>query len=204
VFRSRASLGYTLATGLIFGSFLGYLNSAQQILQVQYALGARFPIYFAILAIAIGSASISNSRLVMLHGMRPLVVRSLAALVTISTAFFVVSSMLAGQPPLWALMAYLMLVFFCVGILFGNLNALAMEPLGHVAGTGAAVVGSFSTLISLLLGTIIGQSYDGTVLPLVGGFAVLSAAGGVVVWWTRHASDMNDEPGVLEMGTGSH
>ena len=71
----------------------------------------------------------------------------------------------SGHPPLWMLMTYLMVAFFGVGLLFGNLNTLAMEPLGHIAGTGAAVVGATSMLISLVLGTSIGQSYNGTVLP---------------------------------------
>jgi DHA1 family bicyclomycin/chloramphenicol resistance-like MFS transporter len=203
VCRSRVALGYTLAAGLVFGSFLGYLNSAQQILQEQYALGAQFPAYFAVLAIALGGASISNSRLVMRHGMRPLVVRSLAMVVVASVTFLGVAWLDAGRPPLWGLMAYLILVFFGIGILFGNLNALAMEPLGHVAGTGAAVVGSFSTLISLGLGTMIGQSYNGTVLPLILGFAVLSMAGGLVVWRIRPTFRQGDDAAVLEVGTES-
>jgi DHA1 family bicyclomycin/chloramphenicol resistance-like MFS transporter len=90
------------------------------------------------------------------------------------------------------MMLYLAIVFFSVGMLFGNLNALAMEPLGHVAGTGAAVVGSLSTFISLPIGTLIGQSYNGTVLPLVAGFAVLSAAASGVVWWIERASGGDD------------
>jgi DHA1 family bicyclomycin/chloramphenicol resistance-like MFS transporter len=80
-------------------------------------------------------------------------------------------------------MGYLLVAFYGIGILFGNLNALAMEPLGHIAGTGAAVVGSLSTMISLVLGTAIGQSYNGTVLPLVGGFAVLGLSALVAVRW---------------------
>jgi len=183
VCRSRAGLGYTVAAGLVFGAFLGYLNSAQQILQEQYGLGALFPLYFAILALAIGGASVSNARLVMHHGMLRLATRSLWIICALSTVFLAVAWGFAGHPPLWLLMSYLMLAFFAVGILFGNLNALAMEPLGHVAGTGAAVVGSLSTLISLLLGTAIGQSYNGTIFPLVGGFAVLSAASAMVVRW---------------------
>jgi len=70
-------------------------------------------------------------------------------------------------------------------MLFGNLNALAMETLGHIAGVGAAVIGSLSTLISLFLGTLIGQSYNGTVLPLVTGFALLSIAAFGVIEWTE-------------------
>ncbi|MCA9976913.1 MAG: hypothetical protein KC413_14230, partial [Anaerolineales bacterium] len=73
--------------------------------------------------------------------------------------------------------------FFAVGILFGNLNAMAMEPLGHIAGVGAAVVGSFSTLLSMMLGMVIGRSYDGTIIPLVVGMVVLTGISVFVVRW---------------------
>jgi DHA1 family bicyclomycin/chloramphenicol resistance-like MFS transporter len=84
---------------------------------------------------------------------------------------------------LWLLMAFLMTSFFCTGILFGNLNALAMQPLGRLAGIGAAVVGSFATLISMLLGTLIGCSYNGTILPLVVGMTLLSGITIFVIRW---------------------
>jgi DHA1 family bicyclomycin/chloramphenicol resistance-like MFS transporter len=204
VFRSRLALGYTVAAGLVFGSFLGYLNSAQQILQVQYGLGRDFPLYFAGLALAIGGASFSNARLVMRFGMRRLVGRALVSIWLVSSLFLAIAWQVEGHPPLVALMGYLTLVFFGVGILFGNLNALAMEPLGHIAGTGAAVVGSFSTLISLVLGTLIGQSYDRTVIPLVGGFALLSAAAALVVRWTERPSRGESErSSLLELGSES-
>ena len=87
--------------------------------------------------------------------------------------------------------------------LFGNLNALAMEPLGRIAGVGAAVIGSLSTLISLLLGTMIGQSYNGTVLPLVGGFAILSIIAFFVVGWALLARvDARRALGLRKRGQG--
>jgi DHA1 family bicyclomycin/chloramphenicol resistance-like MFS transporter len=154
---------------------IGYLTSAQQIFQDTYALGALFPLFFAILALAIGSASFSNARLVMRFGMRLLTGRALIALTVLSAVFFVVAATMSGQPPLWAFMIYGLAVFFCLGILFGNLTAMAMEPLGHIAGVGAAVVSTLTGFISLVLGSAVGLSYDGTVLPLVGGFALLGA-----------------------------
>ncbi len=185
IFSNRIASGYTLAAGLIFGAFVGYLNSAQQIFQVQYGLGRMFPLYFAFLALSIGSASFTNGRLVMRYGMRWLSLSALLTLGGLSLTFLAVAYGWAGQPPLWALMIYFLMAFFCIGILFGNLNALAMGPLGHIAGVGAAVVGSLSTFISLLLGTLIGQSYNGTVLPLVGGFALLSAAALSAMHWAE-------------------
>ena len=180
---NRAAFGYTLAAGFVFGAFIGYLNSTQQILQQQYELGAQFPLYFGVLALAIGGASIVNARLVMRLGMRELSNHALVGTGVLSAAFVLVVYLSAGHPPLWALMTYLMLVFFAMGMLFGNLNALAMEPLGHIAGVGAAVVGSLSTAMSLPLGVAIGQAYDGTVGPMVLGFAVLSVAAlGAMRW----------------------
>ena len=103
----------------------------------------------------------------------------------VSVLFFGLAYAWDGQPPLWALMAYLMIAFFCIGLTFGNLNAMAMHPLGHIAGTGAAVVGALSTLLSLVFGTIVGQFYNGTVLPLVGGFALLCSLALVAMRWAE-------------------
>lgn len=191
IFANRIALGYTLMAGLVSGAFVGYLNSAQQIFQDQYGLGQLFPLYFSVLALALGSASFLNARLVMRYGMRTLVLRSLLLITLLSIVFAAVVFTLAGQPPLWLLMGFFLITFFGVGILFGNLNALAMEPLGHIAGVGAAVVGSLSTLLSSLLGTVIGQNYNGTVLPLIFGFGILSAISLVVMRWSENG--LNDE-----------
>ncbi len=185
IIKNRLALGYTVTAGLVSGAFVGYLNSAQQIFQEQYALGTLFPIYFAIIASSIGLASLANSRLVMRYGMRFLVRTAMLTIVILSVAAFGFALFAAGQPPLWFLMTYLMMTFFGVGILFGNLNALAMEPLGHMAGIGAAIVGSLSTLLSTLLGTVIGQSYNGTIFPLVAGLMVLVGLSIIVVRWAE-------------------
>ena len=188
VVTNRVTVCYTIAAGLVFGAFLGYLTSAQQILQEQYALGSRFPLYFAMLAVAIGGASLANAKLVLRYGMRPLSQWALWGIFAASLLFSGVSALASGHPPLLLLMAYLMASFFGIGLLFGNLSTLAMQPLGAIAGTGSAVVGATSMLISLTLGTVIGQIYDGTVLPLVVGFAVLSLCSIVAAWWAEAGS----------------
>ena len=157
--------------------------------------GTQFPLYFAVLAIAIGGASFLNASLVVRYGMRSLSMWSLRGICAASLVFSVVAAIDAGHPPLWTLMTYLLVTFFGIGLLFGNLTALAMQPLGHIAGTGAAVVGATSMLISLALGTWIGQSYNGTVLPLVVGFAVLSACSIAAVWWADLVPPGRARPG---------
>ena len=176
------TLGYTVAAGLVFGAFVGYLASTQQILGELYGLGAQFPLYFGANALAFGAASMVNARLVMRLGMRRLAGTGLAATSTLSLIFFVVTLMVDGHPPLWVLMGYFLLTFFFTGVLFGNFNALAMEPMGHIAGTAAAVVGSLATVVSSALGWALGQAYDGTVRPMVAGFAALTILAGVAMF----------------------
>jgi DHA1 family bicyclomycin/chloramphenicol resistance-like MFS transporter len=176
VLRNRCALGYTISAGLVFGAFIGYLSSAQQIFQSQFNLGTQFPLYFAALALSIGCASLLNARLVMRYGMRLLSRRALQSMSILSVGYFLYAATQGGTPSLWTMMTWGPLTFFAIGLLFGNFNALAIESLGHIAGSASAVIGSVSTAISLILGVTIGQAYDGTVLPLVGGFALLGLA----------------------------
>ena len=187
VLSNRVTLGYTLMAGLIAGAFQGYLSSAQQVFQFQYELGTLFPVIFAVNAIAIGLASFTNGRLVMRYGMRTLSRIALFTFCGLSVAFSGVALLTGGQPSLWLFMAYLLPTFFCVGLLFGNMNAMAMEPVGHLAGMGAAVVGSLSTLLATPLGMAVGQAYNGTITPLVLGFTVLGLGALVLMRWAEGA-----------------
>ncbi len=182
VLGNGTAMRYTIAAGVIFGAFTGYLNSVQQILQEQYQLGDDFPLYFALLALGIGVASFVNAKLVMRFGMHKISRMAISTFTLLAIGFLGVAWQFAGHPPLYALLGYFMAAFFCLGLLFGNLNALAMEPLGHNAGIGASVVGSLSTLLSIPLGAYIGQAYDQTILPLMIGFSVLSAITWVLIF----------------------
>ncbi|MCA9983222.1 MAG: multidrug effflux MFS transporter [Anaerolineales bacterium] len=185
VLSNRVVLGYTLAAGVISGAFVGYLSSSQQIFQTTFAVGDSFPIYFGALSAGSGLASFTNARLVMRFGMQWLTTMSARALTGMSAVFLLIALLLDRQPPFWLALVYLFAMFFCIGILFGNMNSLAMEPLGHVAGTGAAVVGSLSTIISSQLGAMVGQAYDGTMVPLVTGFVVLGLGNLLLMWWAE-------------------
>ncbi|MFK7802680.1 MAG: multidrug effflux MFS transporter [Anaerolineae bacterium] len=190
VFTNRVALGFTLASGLFSGAFLGYLNSAQPVFQDLYGLGERFPLIFAIISIASGLASFINARLVLRFGMRWLTNAANSSLTVLSILYFIYAVMQQGQPPLWTFIAYFLLNFFAVGIMFGNLNSMAMEPLGHIAGVGSAVVGSLSLFLSIPIGAVIGRAFDGTVLPLIGGFALMCFATIFVMRW----ADSGDQP----------
>lgn len=175
VLRTPAALGYTVATGCIFAPFVGYLSSAQQLFQEVYGIVDDFPLYFAGLALAIGSAALVNGRFVMRFGMHRIALVAAAVASTLAATLLVVLLLRDGALPLWSFMTAFALLFFCVGGLFGNLNAMAMEPLGHLAGVGASVVGALSTCIAVPLGAAIGQAFDGSVVPVVTGFAVFAS-----------------------------
>ena len=187
VLRTRSALGYTLGTGFVFAPFLAYLSSAQQIFQDAYRTGALFPFWFGLLALAFGGASLVNGRLVMKHGMRRLLKAATLAVTLAAVVAWALAFAFEGLPPFWLFMAYLMTHFFCMGMVFGNLNALAMRPLGHMAGVGAAVVASLTAFIGVPLGTLVGQSFDGTMYAQIGAFAVAGAATLAVTSWAERA-----------------
>lgn len=189
VIRNRLSLGYTLASGFISGALLAYLNSIQQVFQDVYRLGREFPIYMALFALSLGGASFVNSRLVMRVGMRRLSWRTIKLFIIIMTIYLVVTIILNGHSPLWFMMTCFSLCFFCMGIIFGNLNTIAMEPLAHIADVGAAVIGCLASLLSSVLGMIVGRCFDGTTLPLAIGFVFCGMLTATFMYWADKKSE---------------
>ncbi|MDX9859769.1 MAG: multidrug effflux MFS transporter [Rhodospirillales bacterium] len=183
VLTHRTVVAYLMATACLFSAFVGYLTAAQQIFQETYGLGRLFPLAFGGLAGSIGLAAFVNSRIVVLLGMRRLVYLALAGIITLTWSFAGFALLFDGVPPLPLVFLLLVPMFFCHGMLFGNLNALAMQPMGHIAGSAAAVIGTVVTAISATVGSLIGQAYDGTVLPLAFGFAGFSLLALVFCRW---------------------
>ncbi len=176
VFTNPASFYYGLCSGLTFGSLVGYLNSAQQIFQGYFKTGDRFAFYFGAIALSIGAAALFNARIVERYGMKSIITKALIALATLSLTFLIYMLNLESlaNVHLGIFLAYIILSFFCLGLSFGNFNALAMEPMGHMAGLASSVIGSLSTFVSLAVGTLISQLYNDTLLPTTLGFLLLS------------------------------
>lgn len=194
VIGNRQALGYTLAAGLISGAFMGYLSLAQPIFQDEYHMGKSFPLFFASLAISIGLASFFNGRLVFRYGAKNMVRYGGYALTLSASIFLAVAWINNGQPSLWILVVFMAVILFSTGIMFGNLNALAMEPIGHVAGMGAAIVGACSLFMGVILSVVIEQMYHNTITPLIIGFAVLGLSTIITMQWanSNHLSPTKD------------
>lgn len=171
VTSNRTTVSYMVAMGLCFGSFIGYLGASQQIFQDQFGVGEDFALYFGGLALVLGVASLANSKFVGKYGMRYICTRAMGAIVVASAAFYALHYV--TPITLWMFVGYAAVLFFAFGLMFGNLNAIAMEPMGHIAGMASAIMGATSSIISLGLGTLIGQMYDGTLKPITLGFLVL-------------------------------
>ncbi len=183
VLTNRLSLGCTICMGLVFSSFLAFLSSAQQVLGEAYGLGALFPLTFSCLAIVVGFTSAVNSSLVMRYGMQRLATIGVCTII-VSSALYALWFALVGVPPLAGALVWLAFSIGSIGIVFGNLNAMAMEPLGHIAGVGAAVVGALSSLISAVIGSQIARSYDGTALPIALGYMACCTFALAALWWS--------------------
>ena len=192
VCRSRAALGYSLAIGTMFGAFIGFLSSIQQIFHDVFGVGKWFPYLFGLLAVFLGVASFLNSRIVMRFGMQKIVRLAMACSPVVSMMYLLIC-LLVNDPGLIAFMIWGALCFFGVGLCVGNINALAMEPLGEIAGLGAAVVGFFTSSVAVLVGIPLGRAYDGTQIPLIAGFIVLGLMGLILVHWAGHEKPSNNE-----------
>jgi MFS transporter, DHA1 family, multidrug resistance protein len=173
VFGNWQTLGHTLSAGLMFSCLIGYLSCAQQIYQDYYDTGRLFVFYFAFSALSVGVASLFNSSVVRRIGMHTISRRALVGMIVISLMFLPFVLMQPEHTPFWAFMIFAIANFFCLGLLFGNLNAMAMEPMGHLAGVASSVIGALTSAISMLLGSFIGQLFNMTLVPLVAGFIIL-------------------------------
>jgi DHA1 family bicyclomycin/chloramphenicol resistance-like MFS transporter len=183
---TRVSLGYATGVGLMMGCVLAYVGSAQQILETTvYGLGPAFPLYFAVVAGVMAVASFANSMLVRRFGMRRLSHIGVCAFIAAAGAQLAAALAYGGAPPLWLFTALVSANMFLFALIVPNFNAMAMEPLGSVAGTASSLIGAFTTLTGALCGLAVGQSFNGTVIPLAAGFLILGSTTLLVVAWTE-------------------
>ncbi|KAA3650553.1 MAG: MFS transporter [Proteobacteria bacterium] len=163
---------FALVSGVIFSGFMAYLNSAEQIFADLYGVPEKFPYIFGLLALFFGLAAFVNSRIVMRFGAMRVTLYALMALVSINMIHLAMMYFYGGLPPLGVFVLAVALINMCVGLVFGNVMAIAMMPLGEVAGMGASIIGSISTFLAAVIGIAISQQLDGNLWPIALGFAV--------------------------------
>jgi DHA1 family bicyclomycin/chloramphenicol resistance-like MFS transporter len=179
VLRNRFTMGLTLAATALFGFFTSYLASSQLIIDDIFGLDAWFPIIFGGSAAVLGLGLLVNARLLNVVPLRLLLGRTFigygAAVLLLATIAWTTG----GAPPFWLFLVGLIPILFCHALLIPNLNAAAMVPMGHVAGTAAAVMGTVTILGGASMGAVIDIAYNGTIIPLATasfiGFAIAFA-----------------------------
>ena len=176
---NKQSFRYLLAMAATFGGFMAYLSTGQQVFQDIYPLGEYFPVVFASMAAIFGLSSYLNARWVESFGSARLVHYAFIAIVITSGVFYLIY-VNDAHAPLWAYLLYLCIVLFAYGFLFGNINALALAPLGHIAGSASSLINALSTGIAVLLASLIGSKLDHSVLSLVAGFGILGLIAGAL------------------------
>jgi len=173
VLSNTQALCYTLAFSAVLGALFGSLYTAQQIYEGIYDLGGWFPLAFAAIAICQAIASYLNSRLVGHIGMRRLSHGALIVFLIASLIWLIIDLLSDAAMPLAIYMMFFAITMFCFGAMGANFNALAMEPLGKVAGMASSVFGFLQTIIGAGSGALIGQAFSGTTLPVIAGFFIV-------------------------------
>ena len=169
--KHKNAVIFTFFSGCITGSFMVYLSASQLIFEQQYNLKDEFPFIFAGIAFFIGIATFLNGTFVVRLGMFKLV--SIFTIIFILIPFvYIVLYSGETNPSIYVLVTFFGLQFFAVAFLFGNTRALAMEPIGHIAGIGAAINGFVSTIMAVPIAIWIGSFINTTALPLFIGFFV--------------------------------
>jgi DHA1 family bicyclomycin/chloramphenicol resistance-like MFS transporter len=168
VFTNRPAISYGLAGTFLFGALFGFISSSQQIYVDIYGLGVYFPVAFAAMAGLMAVSSFTNSRIVSRIGIRRLSHGAMLAFTIFSGIWLAFA--LSGFMPLWLFFPILAVIMFSFGWASSNMNSLSMEPLGAVAGTASSVFGFIQTVGGALIGSYIGQSFDGTTVPAAIGY----------------------------------
>ncbi|MEN1783602.1 MAG: multidrug effflux MFS transporter [Bacteroidota bacterium] len=179
--RFRDTVAYTIVSGLVTGSFLVYLSASQHIFEAQYGLKQAFPYIFAGLSVSIGLSTLLNGTLVIRFGMRKLSTMALIGYASVALAYVLLFYGADTNPSVFVLVTFLSLQFFCLGFMWGNFRSIAMEPIGHIAGIGAAINGFFSTVIAIPIASLIGSYVEKSVLPMFMGLAICGLLSLVVV-----------------------
>lgn len=183
VLTTRVSIGYTLAMTVMLGGLFGFINSAQQVFVDVFHAQRWFTTVFAIIALSLAVAALINSRIVVRYGTRRISHAALMGYVAVALTHAAVA--ITGHETIVVFAVFQSCLMFCFGLMMSNFGAMAMEPLGHLAGVGASIQGFMTTVGGAILGFMVGQQFNGSVVPLTLGFAGFGLGGFVVVMLTE-------------------
>ena len=174
---NRVAMISVLCQTLTSASLVATLSSQQGIFADRFGSVATFPMWFAVIALCSISGSFANSQMVRRLGMFTVIRATYAAQLVMTLVVLGLISLLPlplsfefGLHILWSIG-----IFAMMGLTMGNLNAMAMEKLGHIAGFAASVITAVSTVLSVLIAVPVGLAFNGTQVPLMIGASLFSA-----------------------------
>jgi len=183
VIKTRVAFGYVLASGVLFGGLFAFIFSIEQVMREVFDEDARLGLWFAIVSVGLAASNFLNAVLVKRYGMRRLSHIALAVFVVLSAGNLVLMWQFGPIFSIW--MPLMIVTFGTIGMMGSNFNAIAMEPLGDIAGTASAALGFATTTLAGVLGYIVSSQFDGTVLPLLAGFTLLGASAFGILYITE-------------------
>ena len=196
VLRERQTIGNMIATTFVTACLFGYITTSEQLFVDVYNLGAAFPIAFGSVAVAISIGTFLNSRLVIQHGMRRLSHTMILGFTLSALALAAVAQL--GLATFWVFTGMLALTFAMFGFIASNFNALAMEPVGRVAGSASALYGAVTATGGAMFGALIGRAFDGSPVPFAIGLAASGAATLAAVFWTERGKLFGAGPTIVQ------
>jgi DHA1 family bicyclomycin/chloramphenicol resistance-like MFS transporter len=179
----RKAVGYMLAMTVMLGGLFGYINSVQQVFFEVFHAPALFPLIFGLSAVFMAASSLLNARIVGRLGTHRVSHSALLAYVAVAAVHALLAWSGRETLPIFTVCQALMM--FSFGLVVSNFGAMAMEPLGHIAGTASSVQGFVTTVGGALLGFLIGQQFDGSAIPMTLGFVGFGAAAQAIVCVTE-------------------
>jgi DHA1 family bicyclomycin/chloramphenicol resistance-like MFS transporter len=183
VLKDRQTVGYMLASMFLTACLFGYITCSEQLFVDVFALGPAFPLAFAAIALAISGGTFANSRIVMRLGMRRISNMSMLWFAGAAALHALVAVFVGDM--FWLFMLLLALTFSVFGLMSSNFNALAMTPMGHVAGSASALFGAITASGGALLGALIARAFDGTTAPFLIGVTFAALCVLATVWITE-------------------
>lgn len=182
----RRSTGYTIVSIAFTGALFTYVVTTAQIFGELYGLGENFIYAFIAAAAALTASSIINGKIVKNTPLRLIVHRALVAFLALTSVFFVMAYF--ASVPFLLMLGIAMSTMFLFGFIATNTTSIALEPMGHIAGTASSVINTVSVSGGALIGGTIGQLYDGTVIPMATGYLILAIIGVIAAFWAERGS----------------
>lgn len=177
VVTNRVTMSFAVASTVLFASIATYIGTAEVIFEEVFDAETLFPVMFGLIAVAMLVGSVSASKVVPRIGMIGVLKRASIGVGLCAALLLAVALGSGGSPPMWAFVVMMALLLGGYSMLTPSCNTAAMEPLGHIAGLGAAIIGMISTAGGALLGGVADRTFDGTVLPFSIAVTVFTAVG---------------------------